>query len=78
MAIVNPSVPKEQRVGQVGYNAKGEKMVIIAYRGCKDIDVQFVEYGDKAYNKSYSHFTRGEIAHPLRYEESFGNRWRRT
>ena len=28
------------RVGEIRYNNKGEKMIIIAYRGAMDIDVQ--------------------------------------
>ena len=41
----------------------GLRMTIIAYRGIKDIDVQF-EDGSIAYHKSYANFKRREIARP--------------
>ena len=58
------------RVGEIRYNNKGEKMIIIAYRGAMDIDVQF-EDKSISYNKCYSAFKDGKIKHPIRYEESF-------
>ena len=69
--IINVPLPFGQRVGQIGYNKQGEKMVIIAERGAKDIDIQFVESGEKIYNKQYDNFIKGKMKHPLRYEESF-------
>ena len=58
------------RLGEIRYNNKGEKMIIIAYRGAMDIDVQF-EDKSISYNKCYSAFKDGKIKHPIRYEESF-------
>ena len=61
---------KENRIGETIINNNGEKMTIIAYRNCKDIDVIFE---DKVVvtNKRYAHFLNGNIAHPIRYEQSF-------
>ena len=59
----------KNRVGEVRYNNQGEKMTIIAYRGCKDIDVQF-EDGVIIYNRNYGKFKEGKMKHPIRYEES--------
>ena len=72
---VNKSLPKEQRLGQVGVNNQGEKIVIIRYSKLEGqnkttIDVQF-EDGVIVYNKLYSNFVKGAIKHPIRYEESF-------
>lgn len=58
------------RVGEIGYNNQGEKIIIIRYGGTNDIDVQF-EDGVIVYNRSYGNFKRGRIKHPIRYEESF-------
>ena len=60
----------KNRVGEIGYNNQGEKIIIIRYGGAKDIDVQF-EDGIIVYNRSYSNFIKGKIKHPIRYEESF-------
>ena len=59
-----------KRIGEVGYNTKGEKITIIRYGGYEDIDVQF-EDGIIVYNRSYGNFIKGKIKHPIRYEESF-------
>ena len=58
------------RTGEIGYNNQGEKITIIAYRNCDDIDVQF-EDGTIVYNRKYGKFKIGRIKHPIRYEESF-------
>ena len=58
------------RVGEIGYNNQGEKIIIIRYGATNDIDVQF-EDGVIVYNRSYGNFKRGRIKHPIRYEESF-------
>ena len=60
----------KNRVGEIGYNNQGEKIIIIRYGGAKDIDVQF-EDGIIVYNRSYSNFIKGKVKHPIRYEESF-------
>lgn len=62
---VNESLPKEQRLGQVGVNNKGKKMTIIAYRKSNDIDIEF-EDGSIVYNKKYYNFTRGVIMYPIK------------
>ena len=58
------------RIGEINYNTKNEKMTIIAYRSCEDIDIQF-EDGVIIYNRKYGNFKKGLIKHPIRYEESF-------
>ena len=58
------------RVGEVNYNTKKEKMTIINYRNSNSIDIEF-EDGSIVYNKKYCHFKDGKIKHPIRYEESF-------
>ena len=60
----------KNRVGEIGYNNQGEKIIIIRYGGAKDIDVQF-EDGIIVYNRSYSNFIKGKVKHPIRHEESF-------
>ena len=60
----------KSRVGEIGYNNKGEKMIIVAYRGYNDIDIKF-EDNTISYNKQYDNFKIGNIKHPIRYEESF-------
>lgn len=66
-----------KRIGEVGYNTKGEKMTIIRYgklKGQKQstIDIQF-EDGSISYNKQYRYFKNGKIKHPIRYEESIAH-----
>ena len=58
------------RVGEVNYNNQGEKIIIIAYRNTKDIDIQF-EDGVIVYHRTYDNFKIGRMEHPIRYEESF-------
>lgn len=58
------------RTGEIRYNNQNEKMIIIAYRNAKDIDIQF-EDGIIVYNRDYDKFKIGRIKHPIRYEESF-------
>lgn len=58
-----------KRIGEIGYNTKGDKMIIIAYRNANDIDIQF-EDGSISYHKQYRYFKDGRIAHPIKYEES--------
>ena len=60
----------KDRIGEIGYNNKGEKMIIVAYRGYNDIDIKF-EDNTISYNKQYDNFKIGNIKHPIRYEESF-------
>ena len=51
------------RIGETTVANNGQKMTIIAYRGAKDIDVQF-EDGYVAYNKGYQSFKKGKIKNP--------------
>ncbi len=51
----------QHRIGETKTASNGMKMTIIAYRGAKDIDVQF-EDGTIVTGKTYSSFKEGEIA----------------
>ena len=55
---------KINRIGEVGYNKLGSKMIIIEYRGTYDIDVYFPEYNWTAKNVQYDNFKRGIIKCP--------------
>lgn len=59
---------KINRVGEIGYNNFGSKMIIINDRGYDDIDIYFEEYGYLVTNRSYSDFKKGKIKCP--YERS--------
>lgn len=54
------------RLGETITNNSGQKMCIIAYRSCVDIDVQF-EDGVIVTNKTYRSFIQGEIRNPNKY-----------
>ena len=56
----------KNRVGEENINNQGEKMTIIAYRGAKDIDVQF-EDGIIVYNRDYTNFKKGKIKNITKY-----------
>ena len=62
--ILNPIYEKKQqesaKIGQTITATNGQKMTIIAYRGYKDIDVQF-EDGTIVYNKTCGDFNKGQI-----------------
>ena len=51
---------RDKRVGEVNYNNFGEKMVIIEYRTCHDIDIKF-EDGNIVRNAQYGAFKLGNI-----------------
>lgn len=55
----------KDRVGETSKSFEGQLMRIIAYRNCKDIDVQF-EDGVVVPNKSYIHFKSGTIKNPYK------------
>ena len=59
---------KIDRTGEIGYNKFGSKMVIVKYRGVRDIDISFPEYNWIAEHTQYHNFKRGEIKCP--YEPS--------
>ena len=50
-------------IGETTVATNGQRMTIIAYRGTRDIDVQF-EDGYVACNKSYGNFKKGTIKNP--------------
>lgn len=51
------------RIGEVNYNTKGERMVIIAYRNARDIDVQFDD-GTIKEHVIYDAFKKGHVRKP--------------
>lgn len=51
------------RVGEKNKANNGQTMIIINYRGCNDLDIQF-EDGTIVYNKTYHSFKSGNIKHP--------------
>ena len=66
--IKNPNTPNVQlktgiRIGETSVANNGQRMTIIAYRGARDIDVQF-EDGYVAHNKKYQYFKTGRIENP--------------
>lgn len=60
----------KNRVGEENINNQGEKMTIIAYRGAKDIDVQF-EDGIIVYNRDYTNFKKGKIKNTVKYSIAY-------
>ena len=48
------------RIGETSISSKGQKMTIIAYRGCNDLDIE-VEDGTILEHKNYRDFKRGCI-----------------
>lgn len=52
---------KHNRVGEVNFNTKGEKMVITEYKGCSDVTVQF-EDGTIREGIVYSSFKSGRVS----------------
>ena len=60
----------KNRVGEENINNQGEKMTIIAYRGAKDIDVQF-EDGIIVYNRDYANFKKGKIKNTVKYSIAY-------
>ena len=56
-------VPRKNRTGEEIVSNQGQKMKIIAYRSCADIDVQF-EDGTIVHNRTYKAFKNGSIQNP--------------
>jgi hypothetical protein len=54
---------KEERLGETNTATNGQSMKIIAYRGNRDIDIEF-EDGTIVRNKQYIPFTKGNIENP--------------
>ena len=57
--IANPNY----RINETNINNQGLQMIIIAYRSCTNIDVQF-EDGTVIENRTYDNFLKGIIANP--------------
>ena len=55
--------PTENRIGKISIASNGQKMTIIEYRGCNDIDVQF-EDGTVVEHREYKAFLSGTISNP--------------
>lgn len=51
------------RIGEVNYNTRGERMVIIAYRSARDMDVQFDD-GTIKEHVAYDAFKKGHVRKP--------------
>ena len=60
---------KIDRTGEIGINTFGSKMIIVEYRGAKDIDVYFPEYDWIAKGVQYNNFKNGKIKCP--YEKRY-------
>lgn len=60
---------KIDRNGESKLNNQGERMTIIRYSNWNDVDIIFDD-GVVITNRSYSGFKKGDIRHPIRYEES--------
>lgn len=56
----------KERIGETRKANNGMLMTIIAYKTCRDIDIQF-EDGIIVCHKNYDSFLRGEIRHPNNY-----------
>ncbi|MBQ8193551.1 MAG: hypothetical protein IJZ46_05730 [Bacilli bacterium] len=57
-----------KRIGETSIsNYDNQKMTIINYRSCTDIDIQF-ETGLILYNKTYELFKNGGIKHPFPFQ----------
>lgn len=62
--IVNPNYTLQvKRVGETNKAYNGMLMKIIKYTDVNNVDIEF-EDGCKVYNKGYSNFLKGDIAHP--------------
>lgn len=55
---------KIDRIGEVGYNNFGNKMIITRYQGCEDIDVYFPKYDWTFKHSAYKEFKNGNIKCP--------------
>jgi len=58
-AKINESVKVADRVGQIGVNNFGSKMMIIKYNNTKDIDIYFPDTNYTVYNREYKDFMKG-------------------
>lgn len=62
-SIKNPNYKKDDtniKIGETNIAKNGQKMIIIAYRGCNDTDIKF-EDGTVVCNKRYEDFKKGHI-----------------
>ena len=67
--IYRNSKNKDKRIGEISISKIGQKMTIIAYRNCDNIDIQF-EDGTIVINKTYNNFKNGTIKHPNNYSKA--------
>ncbi len=64
--VGNPNkgnIPEVPRVGETNVANNGQRMIIVGYRNCKDIDIQF-EDGTLVKNKRYDKFKIGRVGNP--------------
>ena len=54
----------KDRLNEIGYNNNGERMTIVRYGNCKDIDIQFDD-GTIIENRKYVEFKRGSVKNPM-------------
>ena len=62
---------KNERIGEIGYNNFGSKMIIIDMTDSNHITIFFPEYNYTVYNKKYAHFKDGKIK--CSYEKRYFN-----
>lgn len=55
---------KGAKVGEINYNSKGQRMTIIRYSNCTDLDVQFDD-GTIIEHRTYTNFILGNIPNPI-------------
>ena len=55
---------KDGRLNEIAYNNKGERMTIVRYGNCEDIDVQFDD-GVIVEHRQYTNFKKGKIKNPM-------------
>ena len=58
------------RIGEIQFSNNGQKMQIVAYKNCNDIDIQF-EDGTIVKNRRYREFIKGGIINPNFNEQKF-------
>ena len=68
-SIRHQNIPKISRVGEQSISYNGEKVVIVAYRHCKDIDVQFED--GTIVNTTYESFLCRKLKNPNFYKTNY-------
>jgi hypothetical protein len=59
---LNESVKVSDRIGQIGKNNFGSKIIITKYNNTKDIDIYFPDTNYTAYNREYKDFMKGRVS----------------